>query len=84
MDQLNKIQADIEELKIIAAKNAVVLERNTEDIRKHIRRTDLLEDQVQIALLPIKFAKWSAAVVGVGASLASLVYTVCRLFGLLE
>lgn len=82
MDKLlNKIQEDITELKVMAAENSVVLKANAEDIRDHIKRTNLLEQQMQTALLPIRFAKWFAALIGTLAAFSSMIYTAIRLFG---
>lgn len=81
MDQkLDKIIDEVAEIKIIVAKNTFMLEKNTEDIEHHIKRTDLLQDQMQTALIPIRFAKWSAAVLGVGATIIGAIYGMVEIY----
>lgn len=67
MDRLNNkldaISADITEIKVLVAKNSTVLERNVEDIAQHIRRTALLEQQMNTAMIPTKIFKWFLAII---------------------
>lgn len=44
---------------------AVGLERNNELLQEHMRRTEILEQQMETALLPIRAAKVFAAILGV-------------------
>lgn len=80
MDQkLDRIHDDITSIKITLERNTVVLEQNTKDMAHHIKRTDLLEEKVEQALLPVKVAKWIAAVAVALASFSSIAYTIMAL-----
>lgn len=68
MDRLEKLHDMVTQIHIMCVKNTVTLEQNTKDIALHIKRTHLLEKQMETALIPIKFARWAVAfAVGAGA-----------------
>ena len=73
-NKLDMISADITEIKVLVAKNSVVLERNVDDIAQHIRRTALLEHQMHTAMVPVKIFKWFLALI----PLLALVLAVSR------
>ena len=52
------------------SKNTAILESNTESLREHMRRTAMLEEQMEMALIPIQFIKWSVYVLGVLGTIA--------------
>jgi hypothetical protein len=59
----------------------IQLARNTDLLDEHIRRTNLLEAQMDIALTPIRFlgtlqkvAKWVAAVAAAVTAIGSTIY----------
>lgn len=54
------------------SRNTVILENNTESLKEHMRRTAALEEQMQVALLPIKVARILAWVIGVLGTLAAV------------
>jgi hypothetical protein len=69
--KLDKIMDKLEQQSNTLARHGVLHEKNTEDLEEHIRRTAMLETQMDTALLPIKFVKMlvaislgSAAVIG--------------------
>lgn len=39
-------------------RNTVILELNTESLQEHMRRTEALEKQMDVALIPVKGLKW--------------------------
>lgn len=45
--KLDKIANDVQDIKLSLAKVEMTLERNTNDVEKHIRRSDLQEEQVK-------------------------------------
>lgn len=51
------------------AKNTAILEQNTESLKEHMRRTELLEKHMDVALIPIKATKW---LVSVAAAIATI------------
>lgn len=55
------------------AKNTAILEQNTDSLREHMRRTELLEKQMDTALLPIRAIKWLASVVIAIGSIYSVI-----------
>lgn len=74
--RLDKIHAEVVDIKIMVAKNTITLEQNTKDMAEHIKRTSILEDQMKTALIPITLSKWVAVLLGVGASVAAIIYTI--------
>jgi hypothetical protein len=50
----------------VLSKNTAVLEQNTESLKEHMRRTEILEGQMDTALWPIRIAKvlmWAGGVI---------------------
>ncbi len=60
---MNRIADKVDKVEEISIRNAVVLDRNTEDMAEHIKRTNLLQAQMKTALIPIKFFKVSVRVI---------------------
>lgn len=79
--KIDEIHKQVTDIRVLIERNTVTLEQNTKDIAHHIQRTDILEEKVQQALLPMVIAKWSAAVLVALASAASIVYTIFVLMG---
>lgn len=71
---VKQIAADISTIKTSIAANSIMLDRNTQDVAHHIKRTDLLEKRVSAAELPFKAAKLTVAFVGGLASLAGVLW----------
>lgn len=63
-DDITYLRTRVDGIADTLAKNTVVLEANTESLREHIRRTDLLEKQMDTALIPIKAIKIGAYLLG--------------------
>ena len=89
--KLDKIIEDLFEIKESVFRNTITLDRNTEDIAKHIQRTDILEDYVktevrlvkadlETALIPIKWFKTTFKVVVSLAALTTAIWTLRTLF----
>ena len=77
-DQSNRIEAKLDkvidkqqEQAVIQERHSVLHEKNSEDLAEHIRRTNILEEQMQTALLPIRASKWLAGVAAAFLTLAA-------------
>ena len=46
--KLDKIKDDVNDIKVSLAKIESTLERNTESLIEHVKRTNLLEDKVEV------------------------------------
>lgn len=46
--KLDKIQDDTTDIKVRLARHEVILEKNTVDLERHIKRTDLLEEKLEL------------------------------------
>jgi len=71
----------IDQIADTLSKNTAILESNTESLKEHIRRTDLLEQQMDTALLPIHFMRWLAYGIGVVLTVAGTVLGIWQLIG---
>ncbi len=78
--KIDRVLEIVNDVRINQAEQAVILARNTEDMRTHIKRTNLLEKQVEKALFPIKALKYIVGGVGVVAAVISGVYGVVQIF----
>lgn len=88
--KLDKIKDDVQEIKVTLAKMEVTLERNTGSLETHIKRTDLLEQKVELLkteVLPLlpelkRVLKWwpilSAIVIAVAAGKPEIVKLVMQ------
>lgn len=47
-DKLDQIIADINEIKVLQAEHAVLHRKNTDDLERHIKRTDLAEERIEM------------------------------------
>lgn len=47
-NKLDKIANDVQEIKLSLVKMDMTLERNTDSLENHIKRTDLLESKVEV------------------------------------
>lgn len=74
-DKLDRILEHVTQLRVDTASIQKDVEKNTEDLSEHIRRTNILEKQMNTALLPIKFAKVSGAILASIGVLAGLLKT---------
>ena len=79
-DKVDKILELVTEVRIDQAKQAVVLQRNTDDLELHIKRTALAEERIEAMELPMRLLKYAvlgliSIATGVGA-----VYTTIQLF----
>lgn len=64
----------------VLTKNTTVLEANTESLKEHMKRTELLEEQMETALIPIKASKILAYVLGFIGTIAGAVVGLHELF----
>lgn len=71
-EEIQAIREHILDIYRLLERNTVVLEKNTESLVDHIRRTELLEKQMETALIPIRWGRWTAAVLGVLGTLAAI------------
>ena len=59
-----QIQETLLDMNKNLASNTAILQRNTEDLSEHMRRTDLLETRVEHTEQPIKFMKTLLILIG--------------------
>jgi predicted XRE-type DNA-binding protein len=71
MDQITRIEDKIDKLMDRQGEQSNMLavhqelhKANSASLDHHIKRTDLLQKQVETALIPINIAKWTVAVAG--------------------
>lgn len=76
-EKMDKLVEDVTQVRIDVAKIVVVLETNTESLVEHVRRTDLLEKQLNKQQIPFEVVKYVVATAG-------LAYTVLKLLTLLS
>lgn len=80
--EFGRLIESVSELRETMARNTAILEVNTDQLKEHMRRTDLLEDQIELhrreldakmeeALLPIKTVRALAKLGGYVAAIAS-------------
>ncbi len=84
LNQLDKIQETQLKHSETLARHTVLHEANTKSLDLHIKRTDLLELKLEAdmktALLPIQAAKVISKTLGGLLVLASLIYTISRIW----
>ncbi len=78
-EEIIHVRDDISAIAEILHKNTVILDRNTEDLAYHIKRTDILEEKVNAIELPIRVVKWSFLVAGALGTLFSALYYFLRI-----
>lgn len=71
-EELQEIREHILEIYRILERNTTTLERNTDELAEHIRRTELLEEKMETALIPVRYGKFLLAVLSVAATLAAI------------
>lgn len=81
-EKVDKILEDITVIKVELAETKVILDRNTESLQEHMRRTEILETKFESDLEPIK--KHVAHVEGAGKLLVLGSVLVGIVLGLLE
>ena len=94
LEKLDKIQEDVSEIKIESALQSVQIDKNTKDLEHHIKRSDLLEDSLNIhkaddirhkSSMTVKelFIKLTF-IFGTIGTIAGATYGVLRLFDMLK
>jgi predicted nucleic acid-binding Zn-ribbon protein len=82
--KIDGIQKDISHIKITSTEMRGHIERNTEDVAEHIKRTNQLEDKVLDLLkeeyAQKKFIKWAGGIIGVVTSVAGAAWAISRFF----
>lgn len=68
MDKLDRILDKLDHHGRLLERHSVLHEQNTEDLKEHMRRTQLLEMRVDKVELPMKAMKWGVSVVAALAS----------------
>lgn len=71
-DQLSYLQERLDQIADLLREQAITLARNTDSLEEHMRRTNLLEEQMELALWPIRIAKvmmWAGGLITFGATL---------------
>lgn len=77
---MRDLLAAVDRLQTTVAANTVVLERNTTDLEKHIRRTDQLEALVSDLVIPMKVLKFVLIVAGGLATATTALFALRDLF----
>lgn len=91
MDRLDRILDKLTDMAVDIGRMALSVEKNTEDIGEHIRRTDLLEkkldtyeekydDRLEEALLPIRWGKLTLKFTGWLAAIFGVAESIRHLF----
>ncbi len=57
-DDMRYLRDRVDGIADVLVRNTVILEKNTESLAEHMRRTAALEKQMDTALIPIKAVKW--------------------------
>ena len=79
---IRALLSSVDRLQETVAANTVMLDRNTQDIEKHIKRTDLLESLVADLVIPIKTLKFILIVAGGFSTAAASLFAAHQLFAL--
>lgn len=69
---LNKIHEHILDIYRILERNTVTLEENTKSLQEHMKRTAILEKQMQTALVPYRWGRMLLVLLGALAALAAI------------
>lgn len=68
------LQERLDQIADLLREQAITLARNTDSLEEHMRRTEILEEQMEMALWPIRVAKVAMWVGGIVTFLATLYY----------
>lgn len=79
-NDLNYLRERIDVISDVLTRNTVILEKNTESLQEHMRRTDILEQQMQTALIPVKTAKILGYIIGLLTTTAGAILGIWELF----
>lgn len=63
-EEMQYIRERVDGIAGTLARNTAILEANTESLKEHMRRTELLEQNMETALLPIRAAKILGYILG--------------------
>ena len=66
------LQERLDQIAALLREQAITLARNTDSLEEHMRRTNLLEEQMELALWPIRIAKvamWAGGLITFAATL---------------
>lgn len=80
MSDLQYLRERIDGVADTLSRNTVILEANTKSLEEHMRRTDLLERRVEVALIPVKVAKWLGYIIGLLGTGAGAILAIKQLF----
>jgi len=80
LDQkLTRIEERVGSIDVSLVSIAKDLERNTDSLQEHMRRTDLLETGLQEALLPIKWLRTSSKVILILGAIFGILHVLSEL-----
>lgn len=77
--RIDDLVSTVTDIRVLVERNTVTLEKNTDDVERHIRRTDILEERMEQALAPSRYFKWFAGTCGVLSLLVGLAYGILQL-----
>lgn len=71
--ELETLHEHVVEIYRVLERNTVILEQNTKSLEDHIRRTNLLEEQMRSALLPVQLLRALGVLLGTLAAVAGII-----------
>lgn len=75
-ERLVRLEEHVGTIREALAKNNTILERNTDLLAEHIRRTELLEKQVNGIAVEARIVRWAVAAGTIILSLIQLIQTI--------
>lgn len=79
-DEMQYVRSRVDGIADTLAHNTAILEKNTESLKEHMRRTEILETQMETALIPIKSVKILAYIFGLITAIGSGIMAVMQFF----
>lgn len=78
-EHIMAVRSMLEDVQKTTTANTVILERNTLDMEKHIKRTDVLEHVVSDLILPIRLMKFGLVIAGSLSTTSGAVFALVKL-----
>jgi hypothetical protein len=75
-ERLMRLEENVTTIREALSRNNTILERNTDLLAEHIRRTELLEKQVNGISVEARLVRWAAAAGAIIISLIQIIQTI--------